>query len=457
MVLRVRLFREMQMAGQGFWRGVAAVVVVSGGGLGYLAYSGKPRPYPLTEVPYLKEVVARASTALGKAPAAPVATAAAPAAGGPPGAGAPGGGRPPVPVTVGKAERKPMPVRLEALGTVQSIASVTMRARVESQILEVMFQDGASVKAGDVLFRLDSRQIEAQIRQAEANLARDRAQATSAEADYKRAQELARRDFASEQRLDQAKALAETQRAVVRASEANIDNLKVQLSYYTLTAPISGRIGAAGLKAGNIAKTGDGSPVLASINQTSPIYVSFSVPQRYLIDIKAAITDTGASAVATPQGLPKSATGRVAFVDNAVDGTTGTIVARAVFENADEFLWPGALCNVRLVLRTENDALVVPREAVQTGQTGSFVFVLEGDVARVRPVVVNRVTDGLTVLNSGLTGNETVVTDGQLLLTNGARVMVRQPGGAAPAGGQRPGGGGGAPPPAAQQQRPTQG
>jgi multidrug efflux pump subunit AcrA (membrane-fusion protein) len=132
-------------------------------------------------------------------------------------------------------------------------------------------------------------------------------------------------------------------------------------------------------------------------------------------------------------------------------------VARAAFENADEFLWPGALCNVRLVLRTENDALVVPREAVQTGQTGSFVFVLEGDVARVRPVVVNRVMDGLTVLTSGLTGNETVVTDGQLLLTNGARVMVRQPGGSAPAGGQRPGGGGGTPPPAAQQQRPTQG
>jgi RND family efflux transporter MFP subunit len=358
-----------------------------------------------------------------------------------------------VPVTVGKAERKPMPVRLDALGTVQTAASVVMRARVESQIMEVMFADGASVKAGDVLFRLDSRQIEAQIRQAEANLARDRAQLAAAEADFKRAQELARRDFASEQRLDQSRAAAETQRAVVRASEANIENLNVQLSFFTLRAPISGRIGAAGLRAGNIAKTGDGSPILAAINQTSPIYVAFSVPQRHLIDVKNAVTDTSSSVVATPQGLSQSATGRVAFVDNAVDATTGTVSVRAIFENADEMLWPGALTNVRVTLRTEAQALVVPREAVQTGQTGSFVFILEGDTARVRPVTVARTIDNDTVLATGLQGGETVVTDGHLLLTNGARVMVRQPGGGGgPPGGQRPQGA-----PQAQQQRPTQG
>lgn len=445
------------MAGQVFWRSVAAVVVAAGGVVGYYGYTGAPAPAFLNQIPYFSEGVARASAALGTAPkAAPNAATA--QAGRPQGAGAAGpqggppGGRPPVPVTVGQAQRKPMPVRLDALGTVQPMAAVIMRARVESQILEVAFNDGASVKAGDVLFRLDSRQIEAQIRQAEANLARDRAQLAAAEADFKRAQELARRDFASEQRLDQAKALAETQRAVVRASEANIENLKVQLSFYTLSAPISGRIGAAGLKAGNIAKTGDGSPVLASINQTSPIYVAFSVPQRYLIDLKNAITDSGSSVVATPQGLTASGRGRVAFVDNAVDGTTGTITVRAAFENADELLWPGALCNVRLVLRTENDAIVVPREAVQTGQTGSFVFVLEEGVARVKPVVVNRVMEGETVLTSGLVGTETVVTDGQLLLTNGARVVVRQPGGAPAGGGQRPAGA-----PAAQQQRPNQG
>lgn len=457
------------MAGQAIWRGLAAIVVIGGGTVGYYHYTGNPAPYPVSQImPYVAGLPFMPPPGGKPAPTQVASGTTAPGSGSP-AAGPPA--RPPVPVAVGKAERKPMAVRLDALGTVQAFASVNMRARVESQIMEVAFQDGAAVKAGDLLFKLDSRQIEAQIRQAEATLARDRAQLSANESDYKRAQELARRDFASEQRLDQAKALAETQRAVVRASEANIDNLKVQLSFYTLSAPISGRIGAAGLKAGNIAKTGDGSPVLASINQTSPIYVAFAVPQRYLIDLKGAMTDAGSSATATPQGLLKSATGRVAFVDNIVDATTGTITARAAFENADEMLWPGALCNVRLTLRTENDALVVPREAVQTGQTGTFVFVIEGDVARVRPVVVNRISDGQTVLTSGLQGGETLVTDGHLLLTNGARVVVRQPGGA-PAARSAPAGGPAAAPaptaapgteprpqgaPAAHQQRPTQG
>lgn len=341
-----------------------------------------------------------------------------------------------------------MPVRLDALGTVQPMATVNVRARVESQIMEVAFRDGASVKAGDVLFRLDSRQIEAQIRQAEATLARDRAQLAANESDLKRAEELARRDFASEQRLDLARAAAQTQRAVVRGTEASIENLKVQLSFFTVTAPISGRIGVAGLREGNIAKTGDNSPLLASINQTSPIYVAFSVPQRFLADLKNAITDESASVVATPQGQQSQARGRMAVVDNAVDAATGTITARAVFENADELLWPGALCNVRITLRTEENAVVVPRQSVQTGQSGSFVFVLDGENARVRPVQVSRSVDNLTVISSGLNGDETVVTDGHLMLTNGARVVVRQPGQP-----QRPQGA----PPAAQQQRPNQG
>jgi membrane fusion protein, multidrug efflux system len=263
-----------------------------------------------------------------------------------------------------------------------------------------------------------------------------------------RAKGLARRDFASEQRLDLARAAAETQRAVVRATEANIDNLKVQLGFYTVTAPISGRVGVAGLKVGNIAKTGDSSPQLATINQTSPIYVAFSVPQRYLGDLKNAVGDDGASVIATPQGLERSATGRMAVVDNAVDTTTGTITARAEFANADEMLWPGALCNVRINLRTEADALVVPRQAVQTSQTGNFVFVVDGETVRVRPVTVNRTMDNEIVLASGLQGGETVVTDGHLLLTNGARVTVRQPRQ------QRPPAGA---PPAAQQNRPNQG
>jgi RND family efflux transporter MFP subunit len=433
------------MAGGAFWRGVATLAVVAGGALGYFYYTGKPAPYPLSEIPFLKERAA--AVAQGAQPA----TQPGGRPGGP-GAQGPGGGRPPVPILIGKAERKDVPVRLDALGTVQTVASVTLRARVESQIREVAFEDGASVKAGDVLFRLDSRQIEAQIRQAEANLARDQAQLSANEADLKRAQELARRDFASEQRLDQARAVAEAQRAVVRATEANIENLKVQLGFYTITAPISGRVGVAGLKAGNIAKTGDGSPALATINQTSPIYVAFSVPQRYLLDLKNATSDTGSQVIATPQGLAREATGRVAVVDNLVDAQTGTITARAVFDNSDELLWPGALTTVRITLRTERNVVVVPREAVQTGQTGTFVFVVDGENARVRPVTVARTTESVAVIARGLEGAETVVTEGHMLLTNGARVSVRQPGGGSPGGGQRPPGA-----PSAQQQRPTQG
>ncbi len=437
------------MAGGVFWRGVATLAVVAGGALGYFYYTGKSAPYPLSEVPFLKQRAAAVTVDAQPAQQTGARPAGAGAAG--PGAAGPAGGRPPVPVLVGKAERKDVPVRLDALGTVQTVASVTLRARVESQILEVAFEDGASVKAGDVLFRLDSRQIEAQIRQAEANLARDKAQLAANEADLKRAQELARRDFASEQRLDQARAVAEAQRAVVRATEANIENLKVQLGFYTITAPISGRVGVAGLKAGNIAKTGDGSPPLATINQTSPIYVAFSVPQRYLLDLKNAITDPGSQVVATPQGLTREAKGRVAVVDNVVDAQTGTIMARAIFENADELLWPGALTNVRITLRTEPNVVVVPREAVQTGQNGTFVFVIDGENARVRPVTVARTTENVAVIERGLDGTETVVTEGHMLLTNGARVSVRQPGGR-PGGGQRQPGA-----PSAQQQRPTQG
>lgn len=347
--------------------------------------------------------------------------------------------RPPVSVMIGKAIRKPAPVRIEAIGTVQTAATVAVRSRVDSQIVEVLFQDGATVKTGDVLFRLDSRQIEAQIRQAEANLARDRASLALAEADLKRAEELARRDFGTEQRLETARTQVATLRASIRAGEAGVDGLKVQLSYYTLVAPISGRVGVAGLRAGNIARTGESAVPLATINQISPIYVSFSMPQRFLPELQASLVS--ATVTATPQGYNRSAEGKLALIDNAVDATTGTIQVRATFENADELLWPGALCQVRVTLRVDPDALVVPREAVQAGQSGSYVFVVENGVARTRPVTVARVLDNETVLSSGLTGGETVVTDGQLLLVDGARVAPRgAPGQESPAGAGRGGG-----------------
>ncbi len=362
-------------------------------------------------------------------------------AGGPPrGQGGPGGAQRVVPVALGKAERRPMPVRFDTIGTVQTVASVTLRSRVESQILKVNFEDGAPVKQGDILFELDARGIEAQIKQAEANLSRSRAQLEQAERDVRRNEQLAAQEVGSRVTLDNARTAVQTVSAQIRADEAVLENLRIQLGYYTIKAPISGRIGVAGIKAGNIAKTGDGSVPLATINQISPIYVSFNVPQRLLPELREALAKGTSKVQATPQGLTDAIDGRVAVIDNNVDPTSGTIALRGIFDNAEEVLWPGALCDVRLVIRVEQDAITVPREAVQQSQNGMIVFVVENGQARVRPVTVDRTLRGLSVIKAGLNGDETVVTDGQLLLNDGVRVESRPQGGQRPPGGQPPGG-----------------
>ncbi|WP_439498495.1 efflux RND transporter periplasmic adaptor subunit [Bosea sp. (in: a-proteobacteria)] len=382
-------------------------VVAVGAGL---HYSGRTVPWPLDRIPYGKVIppyAAQAQQAAGPQMRAGPAQ------------------RPPVTIVTARADRRAMPVRLDAIGTVQTLSTVTVRSRVDTQIIEVGFPDGGYVKKGDVLFRLDSRLAEALLKQAEAAVARDKASLGSAEADLRRAEELAKRDFATDQRLDTARTQVATLRASIRGGEAAVDALKVQLTYYTITAPVSGRIGVAGLKEGNIAKTGDNSATLVTINQVDPIYVSFALPQRHLPDIRAAMNAGTAMALATPQGASRGVAGKIAVVDNLVDATTGTIQMRAIFDNADESLWPGALCQVRLTLRVEPDALTVPREAVQNGQNGTFVFVVEDGVARARPVTVDRTIDDRVVLASGLNGDETVVIDGQLLLTEGARTIER--------------------------------
>jgi RND family efflux transporter MFP subunit len=346
-----------------------------------------------------------------------------------------------------------MPVRFDTIGTVQPVASVVLRSRVESQVLSVNFEDGATVKQGDILFQLDSRGIEAQIKQAEANLARSKAQLEQAQRDVKRGEQLIASDVGSRVTVDNARTAVQTTSAQIRADEAVLENLNVQLSYYTIRAPITGKVGVAGIKPGNIAKTGDGSPPLATINQINPIYVSFNVPQRLLPELRDALSKGTAKVQATPQGLTDAVDGRVAVIDNSVDAASGTIALKGIFDNGAEVLWPGAICDVRLVIRIEPDAITVPREAVQTSQNGQIVFAVENGVAKVRPVTVDRSLRGLTVIKSGLKGDETVVTDGQLLLTDGARVEARGGGnapGAPRGGGQGPGGGQGGAPAAGQ-------
>jgi RND family efflux transporter MFP subunit len=320
-----------------------------------------------------------------------------------------------------------MPVRAEAVGTVQPIASVAIRSRVDAQIDSIMVADGAAVQAGDVLVKLDSRQIQAQIRQAEAALARNQALLEQAERDVRRFAELVSKQTGTQVNLDNARTTVSSAKAAILGDEAQIENLKVQLGWYTIRAPISGRVGTFSLKAGNIIRSGDGTATgtLTNIVQTTPIYVAFSLPQRFLADLRKAMAAQDSEVLATPQGADATIRGRIAVIDNAIDPATGTLTVRASFDNPDEVLWSGQLCSVRVVLRTDADVVSVPREAVQIGQSGNYVYVVENGVARVRPVTVGRSQDGRDIVQAGLKGGESIVVDGSLNLQNGSRVEIR--------------------------------
>ena len=342
--------------------------------------------------------------------------------------GARGGGAQqgrPTPVVTAPVLKKTVPFRLEAIGTVQTIASVTVRARIDSQIDQILFSDGADVKQGDLLAKLDSRAIEAQLRQAEANLARDRVSFELSKRTFKRGEDLASQNFATQQRLDENRAAMNALEAQVKADDAQVENLRTQLSYYTIKAPISGKAGLANLKPGNMARSSDGAIAITTINQISPIYISFSLPQRYLQDLRESIARGDSRIEALPQGSAKAATGKLALVENAMDNTTGTIGVRGIFDNADEALWPGSICNIKVTLRNDADMIVVPRESVMLGQKGNYVFVVVDGTAKLQPVTVSRTVDSETIVTSGLKGGETVITDGQLLVIAGSRVQPR--------------------------------
>jgi len=331
-----------------------------------------------------------------------------------------------VPVEVGQAEKKVVPYQVDALGTVTPMASVAIKSRLDNEITAVHFTDGARVSKGEALLQLDTRAIEAQMRQAEGQIARDKAQLEGAERDVRRYTDLVAKGATPVTNLDNAKTQADTFRAAIQADQAAFDNLRVQLSYCTITAAITGRISAASVKVGNFVRSADLTPI-ATINQISPIYVSFAVPQRYLPDLRKAISVESASIEALVPGSDKVAPGAVSMIENAVDATTGMATVRATMPNQDELLWPGTLVNTRITLRQE-EAVTVPTLAVQVSQQGNFVFVVKDGVAKVQPVKVDRQVGSETVIDSGLSGGETVVTNGHLLLTDGARVTIRKAG-----------------------------
>ena len=330
-----------------------------------------------------------------------------------------------IPVEVAKAVKKAVPVRVEALGTVTPIASVAVKSRLETEIVAVHFADGALVNEGDVLFTLDNRTLQAQIRQAEGILARDKAQLEAAERDIRRYTELVAKNATPITNLDNARTAADTARANITADEAAIENLKVQLTYTTIRAPISGRISAAMVKAGNFVRPSDVAP-LATINQIAPIYVSFGLAQRVLPDVRDAMVEGSATVDAIIPGDQRRASGKLTMVENSVEPATGMVMLRATMDNNDEILWPGTLVTAQLTLRVER-VIAVPTVAVQVGQSGNFVYVVKDNVATVRPVKVARTFEGESVISDGLADGEVVVTDGQLLLNNGSRVAPRPP------------------------------
>jgi RND family efflux transporter MFP subunit len=328
-----------------------------------------------------------------------------------------------VSVEMAKAERKSVPVDVDAIGTVTPISSVALKSRLETTIVSVHFEDGAKVSEGDLLFTLDSRQIDAQIEQAEGVLVRDQAQLEAAQRDLRRYSDLVAKGATTQVNVDNAKTQSDILIGTIKADQSALDNLRVQKSYTTIRAPFSGRISAANVKVGNFVRPADTMP-LAVINQMAPVYVSFAIPQRVLVDLREAMAKGESRVIATIPGHQRSEEGKVAMVENAVDATTGMVTVRGIMSNTNEMLWPGTLVQSRLIIRSE-DSVVVPTVAVQRSQSGNYVFVVRGGVSKVQPVKVDRTFQGFSVISEGLSGDEDVVVDGQLLLSDGSRVEPR--------------------------------
>jgi RND family efflux transporter MFP subunit len=323
-------------------------------------------------------------------------------------------------VALAKAERKPVPVDVDSIGTVTPISSVALKSRVETTIISVHFEDGAKVSEGDLLFTLDARQIDAQIEQAEGMVAKDQASLEGALRDHRRFSDLIGKGATTQVNLDNAKTQADILIGTIKADQAALDNLKVQKSYTVIRAPFSGRISAANVKVGNFVRPADTAP-LAVINQMAPVYVTFAIPQRVLVDLRDAMAAGGSQVIATIPGHQRSENGKVAMVENSVDSTTGMVTVRGIMNNENETLWPGILVNTKLVIRTE-EAVTVPTAAVQRSQNGNYVFIVRDGKAHVQPVDVSRTFEGISVVASGLSGGEDVIVDGQLLLSEGTPV-----------------------------------
>jgi len=333
--------------------------------------------------------------------------------------------RPPIPVVVGTVIRKAMPVEVVAVGNVEAYSTVSIKAQVPGQLMDVHFKEGDFVRKGQLLLTLDPRPYEAALAQAKAALARDKATAANNRLQAQRYSKLLQEGIVPASQVESFTSAADASEAIVSADEAAIKTAELNLEYSTIYSPIDGRTGALMLKPGNLVKVAD-VPIVV-INQVNPIFVNFAVPQQFWPDIKKYMGQGTLRVKATvPKDTGPAEGGNVAFVDNAVDPTTGTIHLRATFTNSQNRLWPGLYVNIVLTLSEQAGATVVPAQAVLEGEKGSFVYLVRPD-KRVEPrmIVPVRTIDGETVIEKGLQPGETIVTDGQTRLEPNARVEIK--------------------------------
>jgi multidrug efflux system membrane fusion protein len=337
----------------------------------------------------------------------------------------------PVPVTVSSASTKTVPLQLRAIGTVEPYTTVSIKAQAGGQLARVHFREGQDIKKGDLLFTIDPRPFEAQIRQYEAVLAKDRAQMENAREEARRYEELVKKGYVARDQYEQFKTNALALEATVNADKAVLENAKLQLGYCYIYAPVSGRTGSLMANEGNLIKANADTSMVV-IHQIQPVYVTFSVPEKNLSEIRTRMQTGGLSvAVSLSAGEVYPETGKLTFIENTVDLSTGTIKLKATFTNRDKKLWPGQYVNATLTLANIANAVVVPSQAVQTGQQGQYLFVVKEDTAELRQVTAGLTHEGMTVIEKGLTNGEQVVLDGQMRLIQGAKVEIRTSGPAA--------------------------
>ena len=334
---------------------------------------------------------------------------------------------PEVPVKTAIATQRDVPEEMSAIGTVEASSIVNITSRVDGQVMKIHIREGQDVKQGQVLLDIDDRPYLSMLESARSNLERDRVKVQKAKIDAKRYADLLRKDYVTKSQAEQTQTDAESLEAMIRGDEAAVDNAALNVSYCRITSPVNGRTGEILINEGNLVKSGDNTKALMVIHQIEPVYVRFSVPEQRLPKIQSLMADHDLTVLVTPPGSKdQTKEGRLSFTDNAINPDTGTVNLKAEFDNKDKGLWPGQFVNVMLMIGIRSQAVVVPSAAILMGQQGNFIFVVKNDMTvDVRNVTPGPQINNQNVIEEGITPGEQVVTDGQLRLVPGAKVVVK--------------------------------